>query len=240
MGTKFFGANLTGANFRESDLRGADFRWAILTKADFTGAKLGDAKFAGAVIDGRYLREGEIPPTGMGDSDSSSSVERAGRSRPRVFLSVSNRLPTDKSAWVMAVESGLQEAGVEVARILPGDYDHSEPLGRVRREIESCQGVVVLALAEYSAGPGDGQAPPAETSPARHFSTVWNQIEAGIAVGMGLPLLVIKDDATGGVLELPQYEGEFELVLLREWVRSEAGKQKLESWVERLQLSEVA
>jgi hypothetical protein len=57
---------------------------------------------------------------------------------------------------------------------------------------------------------------------------------------MGLPLLVIKDDATGGVLELPQYEGEYELVLLRDWVRSEAGKQKLESWVKRLRLLEVS
>jgi hypothetical protein len=65
-----------------------------------------------------------------------------------VFLSVSNRLPTDKAAWVMAVESGMQEAGVDVACILQVEYDHSEPLGRARREIESCQGVVVLALAE--------------------------------------------------------------------------------------------
>ena len=231
--------DLTGANFKKSDVRGAVFSGANLTDADFTGALVEGAEFKGARIGDHVLAAGVVPPTAAARVDATARNSPLQASQRRVFLSVSNRLPTDKAAWVITVEAELRSLGVEIARVLPGEYSPTEPLGRVRREIETCQGVVVLALAEYATPPGGSQDVAADVPGENRYSTVWNQIEAGIAVGMGRPVLVLKDDSKGGVLELPAHEGELEMVALRDWLGLNSGRDRLRTWCEQLQVAAV-
>lgn len=85
------------------------------------------------------------------------------------------------------------------------EWSSEQPLRAIRRVIEECHGAVIVAFTRYEfssgleRGKNNSEIP---LGPTR-FPTVWNQIEAALAYGRGLPLLVIcenglKDD---GLLE---------------------------------------
>ena len=82
------------------------------------------------------------------------------------------------------------------------DYGSNPPIDLMQK-IRSCFGVVVfgppqLRVVEMVSGSDR------EGVTAGEMSTPWNQLEAGIALGMEKPILVLRQGAHGGVFDVPE------------------------------------
>ena len=113
--------------------------------------------------------------------------------------SISQRAATDQ------IFSVIQASGLSPRQMEKNEWTSEQPLRGIRKVIEECHGAVVVAFTRYEFPSGtefkkdDGRA---ELRNIR-LPTVWNQIEAALAYGRDLPLLVIcekglRDD---GLLE---------------------------------------
>lgn len=194
IGTIFQDADLTGANFESSDLRGASFKAAKLMGARFAGAKLAGAKFVGSSgllseISDELDDEGRFP---------SHEIDKPkGNTEPaqvKVFLSTASALTAAHRALVDLIATSLEDDGFEVVRLSRDKYNPDRHLSEVREAMAACTGVVVIGLPElvllsgvWRQGTEDEQ-----VLTRRHLPTPWNDLEAGIAVGLGLPVLSVR------------------------------------------------
>jgi hypothetical protein len=106
---------------------------------------------------------------------------------PRVFVSCAAELePAERviaDRWLDAL-AGLGLATVGLTR---EDY-RVPPWGQLRSLVGSCQGAVVLGF--------------------RRSPTSWSQVEAGLAIMAGLPVLVAAEDGVAGGVFDPETRGE--------------------------------
>lgn len=124
----------------------------------------------------------------------------------RIFLSVGATYTLELENYVKELEALLATRGVEC--ITPGRSRHysRQPVLEVRDLMKSVDAIVVLAFPRFIVESGVGM-PNAnygerETGEPNKpdimkdvkYPTVWNQIEAGIAFGLGKPLLVIMTE----------------------------------------------
>lgn len=112
----------------------------------------------------------------------------------KVFVSAGT--PADESQRVFrdAVMNAIELTGFTPRLLGMKDWDYKNPLRGVRRAMNECRGVVVVAYARYQIDAGSelrqGGGRPLESVA---FPTAWNQIEAAMAYEKGLPLLVVAE-----------------------------------------------
>lgn len=122
-----------------------------------------------------------------------------------VFVSVGSGLNSHQEAFVAAVEERLRAIGVTPRTIGRNTFSADAPLKSVTALMDSCVGAVVIALERFyfPAGVERRDSDQQGDLDATSMPTSWNQIEAAMAYGRGLPLLVIVDDRirADGLLE---------------------------------------
>lgn len=112
-----------------------------------------------------------------------------------IFVSVGTGLSPEQEAFVSAVEDRLKAVGLNPCSIGRNLFSTDTPLRAVIALMDRCAGAVVIALERYYFPEGierrgsDRVQPLGETA----FPTSWNQIEASMAYGRGLPLFVLVD-----------------------------------------------
>jgi uncharacterized protein YjbI with pentapeptide repeats len=195
----FRAAQLEGAAFAPADLRGADFRDADLMHATFDGARLAGAAFEGA-------RNVPDDIAGRLRSDGTHPGDETARDQPRrVFLSQSATLTAEQQAIVDRVARLIEEGGAEVIRLRREEYPASGTLAEIRRLMGGCSAVAIVGLSQLQVVRGTLRAGTPEETPVRDASvaTPWNQIEAGMAFALDLPILVVRsqlgDDGVFGI-----------------------------------------
>ncbi len=121
------------------------------------------------------------PPTGPGEM--------------RVFLSVGATFTPQQEAFVSAFEAFLGQNGCEELTVGRGKYFSNQPIVSARELMESADGVVVIAFTRQLAIKSlDKPQSDKETKITNsRYPTVWNQLEAAMAFGLKLPLLVIVE-----------------------------------------------
>jgi hypothetical protein len=225
-GADFYGADLSSASLRRAILRKAVFREAQLLRtvldgsdcreADFRGADIRGASFNGALlldamfddvhrlptvisenlVDGRYRSPDPLPTT--------TDLTQQAAAEHRVFISAPSHLDRVDQIALDQVLMGLKGVGFEAVRLLPQAYGRSAPMSDVAKKIRSCGAVVIFGPPQFvSVSPADDA--PAITPQPIAMSTPWNHIEAGIAVGLDKPLLVLRQGAQGGVFDIPDH-----------------------------------
>lgn len=113
-----------------------------------------------------------------------------------VFVSVGTGLNARQEAFVGAVEARLRSIGFNPQTVGRNTFSTDAPLRAVTTLMDRCDGAVVIALERFYFAGGverrgsDREAPLAASS----MPTAWNQIEAAIAYGRNLPLLVLVDE----------------------------------------------
>lgn len=179
----FYQARLQGTVLRDADLRNASFFEADLSGANFRGARLGGASFAGA----RNIPHELLPL--LDDAKKYTSMDRAPApttpvgKRAHVFLSApADRTPEQDSicAWLSEV---LGREGLVLESLSRHDYPKSAVLAEIDRRLAGCAGMVVLGLRSVDTEPEASQA----------GTTPWTHVEAGMAYGRGLPLLLLRE-----------------------------------------------
>jgi hypothetical protein len=114
----------------------------------------------------------------------------------KIFLSVGSAYNEQQEAFVSTFEAFLGQNGCERLTVGRGSYFASQPIVAARELMQSADGVVVIAFTRQRVKkaidkPGSGNEKEIEN---RNYPTVWNQLEAAMAFGLTLPLLVIVEE----------------------------------------------
>jgi hypothetical protein len=122
-----------------------------------------------------------------------------------IFVSLGATSNEEQEAFVRAVEDRLRSEGLVPHTVGRNTFSSDAPLKKVIELLESCQGVVVIALERsfFPAGT-EKRGGPNETQLSNvKLPTPWNHIEAAMAYSRRLPLLVVVDSGlkSEGLLE---------------------------------------
>ncbi len=122
-----------------------------------------------------------------------------------VFVSRPTQLNPAQDASYRIVIEELEHCGMEERRLGSSDYPTELPLREVLVLARHCAGGIVLGFEQLYVQNGiRKRGTPKEQSLDRAVGvpTAWNNLEAGILFGLGLPLLVFKEEGiTDGVFD---------------------------------------
>jgi hypothetical protein len=118
----------------------------------------------------------------------------------RVFLSVGATYTKEQEDFVAAFERVMTESKIE--RLVAGrdNPPSRQPVLEIRDLMRRADAVIVIAFTRYVVHSGTqkpgANLPKHKQAPIceEKHPTVWNQIEAGIAFGLGLPVLLILEE----------------------------------------------
>jgi hypothetical protein len=222
----FYRADLSGASLKRATAKGAVFYQARLHNTILSGADLRDANFfeadlTGARFDGAMLacanfkEARNVPPdlarkldtNGVYPNETKPFEPALGRrevSLLRVFLSKPGFLVNQQRQFVVSVRGFLQEQGMVCEELERIEYPKFGAIAEVRRRMSGCAGVVILGLRQLKVLDGVWRSDTAEETKVRdmELSTPWSQIEAGMAIMRGLPLLLLhQPGVVGGIFD---------------------------------------
>lgn len=122
-----------------------------------------------------------------------------------VFVSCPTSLSPEQDCARKIVLRLLKRYKLEPRALGRSDYPTESPLREVHGIAMHCAGGIILGFEQFRSL--DGVSRPGAPDEVRmkvhtSFPTPWNQLEAGILFGLGLPLLIFKEDhVTGGVFD---------------------------------------
>jgi hypothetical protein len=130
----------------------------------------------------------------------------------RVFLSRAAALAGPQQELARAWSDALAELGLTVVTLSRDEYQ-APPWSQLRSLVGSCHGVVVLG---FSARP-----------------TAWSDVEAGLGIMGGLPVLVAAEAGMPGAVFGPEvWGGQVTGVSVRVWERAEPlAEAALQDWL---------
>jgi hypothetical protein len=122
-----------------------------------------------------------------------------------VFVSVGSTSSPGQEAFVRAVEERLRAEGLVPLTVGRNVFTADSPFSAVTKLMESCSGVVVIALERLyiEAGTEKRGGPSQAPIGSIKIATPWNQIEATMGYVRKLPLLVLVEEGVraDGLLE---------------------------------------
>ena len=113
----------------------------------------------------------------------------------KVFLSVGATYSEAQERFVGAFESFLSQNSCERLTVGRGNYSARQPILEARDLMEAADAVVVLAFTrlEVKKAVDKADSPEAKEVKNTRYPTIWNQLEAAMAFGLKIPLLVIVE-----------------------------------------------
>ena len=174
--------DFTGANFRGADLTGVAFKNCILKGADFTDAINLPPSIEGSLNNGIFTLDGPI----------TARHESTGKS---VFFSMPGVMSKEDELMTKDFKQLLEEKGFEVIYYKRDDYPRFGQFNRVRQDILRSSGMIAFGLKQLnihkaSYRPGTLNE---EEWKEKWLSTPWNEIEVGMGLMKGLPILLVHD-----------------------------------------------
>lgn len=112
-----------------------------------------------------------------------------------VFISVGSTKKPEQEEFIQAVEQFLRDNGLNPRCVGRTDFSSVQPLKFIEKIMGQCSGTVIIALERIHIQNGlEKRGSEAEKVLTDvNVSTVWNQIEAGMAYLLGHPLLVVVE-----------------------------------------------
>lgn len=204
VGAQFYRTRLTRTVFEKADLRRAQFFEADLRDARFSGAQLTGAKFTQCVNVPIALAEQLDKDGAFTGTEPFQDRTPARQARPRFFISRPFVLSGDQ-LWILRLMTDtIMASGGNVVMATPTSSSPAGVLFDVRQSMATCAGVIVLGFRQLEVSAGRSRAGTQEDSHVSEvmLATPWNHAEAGLAVGMGLPVLRVRERGVcGGVFD---------------------------------------
>lgn len=188
-GAVFVEATLVGTVLSDADLTGADFRAAQLDGAKFDGARIDGAQFSGAIpadiadqLNARSVML-KIADVTMKDFISAS-----------VFLGMPAVITASQQPYLEQWLGWLEAQSLAVVRLERDAYGR-HPWLTLTQLLSNVDGVVLLGFRQLDARAATWRPhTKEEVRSAGWWTSPWLNLEAGMAVGLGLPLLVASDE----------------------------------------------
>ena len=130
----------------------------------------------------------------------------------------------------------MTAAGLHPQTVGVNQFGNEAPLTTVRRLMETCHGAVILGLAQLHVTTGVHKPGTKAEQRVRslRLPTPWNQLEAGIAFALDLPLMIVHERGVepDGIFD-PQIGDRFvhQTDLSAGWLDSVAFIQPFQQWV---------
>jgi hypothetical protein len=126
-----------------------------------------------------------------------------------VFVSVGGTATAEQESFVRSIEDRLRSESLIPKTVGRNTFSADAPLKAITELMDKCSGIVVIALERsyFPSGLEKRGGPRQGTLAETRLPTPWNHIEAAMAYGKHLPLLVIVEDGVKaeGLLE-PGYD----------------------------------
>lgn len=153
-----------------------------------------------------------------------------------IFLSRPTKVTDEQSKFCRGLETRLTAAGLQPQTVGLNQFGNEAPLMTVRRLMEVCHGAVVLGLAQLHVTTGVSKpgTPGERRVRSLRLATPWNQLEAGIAFALDLPLLIVHESGVEpqGIFD-PQIGDRFvhQTDLSLAWLETQAFIQPFKEWL---------
>lgn len=201
-GIIFYSSILYNARFRNCDFTNADFRGADLTGIVFKNCILKGANFTDAINTPSYISDNL-------DGNNRFSIEgkisaRHESNGKTIFFSMPGILTKEEEIITKSYKEFLEKKGYEVIYYQRDDYPRFGQLNRVKEAIRRSTGMIAFGfkqihIAQASYRPGTNEA---STWEDKWLSTPWNEIEVGIGLAVGIPILLVHDPSiSNGVFD---------------------------------------
>jgi len=129
--------------------------------------------------------------------------------KPKVFISVGSNGSQHQRNATETIFSVIAATGLSPRQMEKNEWSSEQPLRAIRRVINECHGAVIVAFTRYEfpSGLEWGKNDVTISLGPTHFPTIWNQIEAALAYGRDIPLLIICET---GLKEDGLLEGKYD------------------------------
>lgn len=183
--------DFTDADFRGADLTGVLFKDCVLKNADFSGALNLPPSIESELVNGKFLKDGKI------------SARHESKDKT-VFFSMPGMMSKEDEIMTKDFKKTLEKKGFEVIYYTKDDYPRFGQFNRVRKDIMRSTGMVAFGLKQLNIQqatyrPGT---PDEEKWKEKWLSTPWNEIEVGMGLMAGIPILLASDpEINNGVFD---------------------------------------
>lgn len=190
--TQIKNSDLTGSSFREADLTRVNFKNVILKDADFTDALNVPLRIKEKLKEGKY--QDDAPVTAGHDLGLGKDI----------FFSMPSVMEKSEELLTKDFKQFLERQGYNVLYYIKDDYPSFGQLNKVRDKLMNSVGMVAFGFkqidikqAVFRPNTKDEQA-----WNNRWMSTPWSDIEVGMALMKGMPILLVKNpDVNLGVFD---------------------------------------
>jgi hypothetical protein len=183
----FYQARLRGTVLRDAKLWDANFFEADVTGANFAGARLAGASFAECRGVPAELEPFLDSARRYTSADPAPEPAHDRPSRPAVFFSLPSTRTPSQEAIRDRLATLLRREGLTVQQLLRTEYPPSNAMSEICRRLTGCAGAVVFGMCPADDAEGE---PSAGVTP-------WAHVEAGMAYGCNLPLLIVREPGVG-------------------------------------------
>ena len=175
--------DFTNGNFRGADLNGVVFKNCILEGADFTGARNKPS----------FIKE---------NLDENNKFKLSGRINAKhdtrgktIFFSMPGLLNKEDELITKNYKEYLEKNGYEVIYYQRDDYPRFGQLNRVKEAINRSSGMIAFGFKQIEISEGKYRPGTSDEKlwKGKWLSTPWNEIEVGIGLAVGMPILLVHD-----------------------------------------------
>ena len=159
-------------------------------------------------------------------------------SKRDIFVSRPSTRNSDQEEFLIHLDSILEDRNLRPVIVGQTEYPNVAPIQAVRDRMDDCQGALILGLKQLRViegwdKPGTNEE---ESIGDLHFPTPWNQIEAGMAFMLDLPILIIKEEGVkGGVFDVGNSDRYIHKASMTEdWLDSPKFAQPFNEWYDEV------
>lgn len=200
-GAYLLDAILVGCRIKNSDFSNASFKGADLTNAVFKNVILFGAEFEDATnIPFELQQHIQNNKCTLKESFSTGSSEK----HQTIFFSMPGKMAKDDQLLILGYKNQLRSMGYNVIEYARDPYPKFGQLTHVKSAIEKSDGLIAFGthqtyIKEGTYRPGmSGEQQIIE----KWKSTPWNEVEVGMAIMKGIPVLLVKDeDLNDGIFD---------------------------------------
>ena len=183
--------DFTNANFRGADLTGVSFKKCTLKGADFTDALNVPPAIAESLENGIFTADVEI------------SAKHKSKDKT-IFFSMPGVMSKEEELMTKDYKQILESQGYEVIYYKTDTYPRFGQFNRVRHDIMRSVGMIAFGLKQLNIHKASYRpnTQNEEEWDGKWLPTPWNEIEVGMGLMKGMPILLVHDpDISTGVFD---------------------------------------
>ena len=214
-------SNFSKASFRNADLTNAVFKNVILHGADFNGASNIPVEIREHLVDGIYTSAMPLTTTKKHIKGS-------------IFFSMPGSVSKEEQIIIRDFKKLLENMEYDVCYYHKDDYPQFGQLNKVRHSIKQAIAMIAFGTKQYHIieakyHPG---LPNEKTLKEEWWSTPWNEIEVGMGLMSGIPILLVKDNLiNNGIFDSHLSECFVATISTEYDIRKIANNKDFQSWL---------